>query len=76
MTPDSVETARAFYDDYVAEHVPYHRSPRGLKGWLLRALPYWSYQEWRFWRRWVPDGCRLLDLGRRADARSFASGPL
>ena len=63
MIPDSVEAARAFYDGYVEEHVPYHRSPRGLKGWLLRGLPYWSYQEWQFWRRWVPRGCRLLDLG-------------
>ena len=63
MTPDSTESARAFYDGYVEEHVPYHRSPQGLKGFVLRWLPYWSYQEWRFWRRWVPEGCRLLDLG-------------
>jgi len=59
MNPD----ARAFYDRYVEEHVPYHRSPAGWKSVLLRALPYWSYREWRFWRRWVPRGCRLLDLG-------------
>ena len=63
MPTDSTDSARAFYDGYVEEHVPYHRSPRGLKGFALRALPYWSYQEWRFWRRWVPAGCRLLDLG-------------
>ena len=61
--PVSTEAARAFYDGYVEEHVPYHLSPRGLKGSLLRWLPYWSYQEWRFWRRWAPRGCRLLDLG-------------
>ena len=63
MTPSSTEAARRFYEGYVEEHVPYHRSPRGLKGFILRWLPYWSYQEWRFWRRWVPTGCRLLDLG-------------
>jgi len=55
--------AQAFYETYVEEHVPYHRSPRGLKGFVLRFLPYWSYREWRFWRRWVPPGCALLDLG-------------
>lgn len=52
-----------FYERYVEEHVPYHRSPRGLKGFILRFLPYWSYREWRFWRKYVPQGCRLLDLG-------------
>jgi SAM-dependent methyltransferase len=57
------EDARRFYDRYVEEHVPYHRSPRGLKAALLRLLPYWSYREWRFWRRATPAGCRLLDLG-------------
>ena len=60
MTPSST---RQFYDGYVEEHVPYHLSPHGLKGFVLRWLPYWSYQEWRFWRRWVPADCRLLDLG-------------
>lgn len=63
MTPSSTDSASAFYDGYVEEHVPYHRSPHGLKGFVLRLLPYWSYQEWRFWRRAVPRGCRLLDLG-------------
>lgn len=59
----STDAARAFYDGYVEEHVPYHHSPHGLKRFVLLWLPYWSYQEWRFWRRWVPEGCRLLDLG-------------
>jgi SAM-dependent methyltransferase len=63
MTPESTDSARTFYDGYVEEHVPYHLSPHGLKGFVLRWLPYWSYQEWRFWRRRVPAGCRLLDLG-------------
>ena len=61
--PNSSHSARAFYNQYVAEHVPYHRSPKGPKSVILRALPYWSYREWRFWRRWVPLRCRLLDLG-------------
>ena len=55
--------ARRFYDRYVEEHVPYHRSPKGWQGAVLRALPYWSYREWRFWRRAIPAGSRLLDLG-------------
>lgn len=54
---------REFYERYVEEHVPYHRSPRGLKRLILSVLPYGSYREWRFWARWVPISCRLLDLG-------------
>lgn len=57
------EDVRRFYDRYVEEHVPYHRSPQGFKAALLDHLPYWSYREWRFWRQNVPVGCRLLDLG-------------
>ena len=53
----------SFYEYYVQHHVPYHRNPRGLKGLILRVLPYWSYREWRFWRRYVPRGGILLDLG-------------
>jgi SAM-dependent methyltransferase len=53
----------AFYESYVEHHVPYHRSPRGLKGLILRFLPYASWREWRFWRRWTPPGSMLLDLG-------------
>ena len=58
-----VSSVRSFYDSYVEEHVPYHRSPRGLKRVLLAALPYWSYREWRFWERNVPRCEALLDLG-------------
>ncbi len=54
---------RAFYEQYVEEHVPYHRSPKGLKGAVLSVLPYWSYREWRFWQAFIPPGGRLLDLG-------------
>lgn len=54
---------QAFYERYVEEHVPYHRSPRGLERAILAALPYWSYREWRFWERHVPASRRLLDLG-------------
>ncbi len=53
----------AFYERYVEEHVPYQRSPGGVKGLVLRYLPYWSWREWRFWRRYVPAGGLLLDLG-------------
>ncbi len=40
---------RDFYEEYVRHHVPHHRTPSGLKGLILRILPYWSYREWRFW---------------------------
>lgn len=61
MSP--AEQSREFYERYVEEHVPYHRSPRGLKRLILSILPYWSYREWRFWERTVPRGARVLDLG-------------
>ena len=60
---NSTEQVTEFYEGYVEEHVPYHRSPRGLKGLILSVLPYWSYREWRFWKRMVPRGARVLDLG-------------
>jgi SAM-dependent methyltransferase len=60
---ESATAEREFYEGYVAEHSPYHRSPRGWRAAVLAWLPYRSYDEWRFWRRWVPLGCRLLDLG-------------
>jgi SAM-dependent methyltransferase len=53
----------SFYEGYVEHHVPFHRSPRGWKGMILRWLPYWSWREWRFWRQHVPRGGILLDLG-------------
>jgi SAM-dependent methyltransferase len=59
----SAQQTKEFYERYVEEHVPYHRSPRGLKRLALSLLPYWSYREWRFWERFVPRGSRLLDLG-------------
>ena len=52
-----------FYEEYVGHHVPYHRSPPGWRAAVLRFLPYWSWREWRFWRRYVPCGGWLLDLG-------------
>ena len=65
-------TPESFYDEYVRHHVPYHRNPRGLKGLILRVLPYWSYREWRFWRRYVPRGGLLLDLGCARGREIFA----
>jgi SAM-dependent methyltransferase len=53
-----------FYDGYADEgHCPYHRSPRGAKGAVLRVLPFFSWREWDFWRRAVPRCGRLLDVG-------------
>jgi len=56
-TPDS------FYDEYSAVHCPFAASPSGLKNVLLKVLPFWSWREWRFWRRAIPRCERLLDLG-------------
>jgi SAM-dependent methyltransferase len=53
-----------FYDSYAEEHCPYALSPSGLKSFVLRFVPFWSYREWRFWRRVIPANTeRLLDLG-------------
>jgi SAM-dependent methyltransferase len=61
-----------FYEEYISHHVPYHRNPAGLKGAALRFLPYWSWREWRFWRRYVPRGGWLLDLGCARGREIFA----
>jgi len=53
-----------FYDSYAEEHCPYALSPSGLKSFVLRFVPFWSYREWRFWKRVIPANTeRLLDLG-------------
>jgi len=64
--------ADPFYEQYISHHVPYHLSPQGLKGFVLRWLPYWSWREWRFWRRSVPRGGWLLDLGCARGREIFA----
>lgn len=61
-----------FYEQYTGHHAPYHRSPGGVKGALLRLLPYWSWREWRFWRRYIPRGGWLLDLGCARGREIFA----
>jgi SAM-dependent methyltransferase len=61
-----------FYEQYISHHVPYHLNPTGLKGVILRWLPYWSWREWRFWRRYVPAGGWLLDLGCARGREIFA----
>ncbi len=71
MAPSSHDP-KTFYEDYVQRHVPYHRNPAGLKGWILRFLPYWSWREWRFWNRYVPRGGVLLDLGCARGREVFA----
>lgn len=52
-----------FYDAYSSVHCPYALSPHGLKGQVLRFLPFWSWREWRFWRSVIPRHSCLLDLG-------------
>jgi SAM-dependent methyltransferase len=53
----------AFYDQYSSEHCPFAPSPKGLKYALLRVLPFWSYREWKFWRKVIPRCGRLLEFG-------------
>ena len=38
---------------------PFGETPKGIKAAILRALPFWSYREWRFWRAAVPE-CESL----------------
>ncbi len=52
-----------FYDNYAAAFAHYKASPGGLKEQALKVLPFWSWREWRFWRRVVPPCERLLDIG-------------
>lgn len=52
-----------FYDAYAAGFSPYKANPGGLKEQVLRFLPFWSWREWKFWRRVVPQCGRLLDIG-------------
>ena len=52
-----------FYDDYAARHCPFASCPAGLKHALLRILPFWSWREWKFWRRTIPKCDRLLEFG-------------
>jgi uncharacterized protein YbaR (Trm112 family) len=63
-----------FYDTYAEEHCPYALSPAGLKGFVLRFLPFWSWREWRFWRLTIPDKTPcLLDLGCGRGRELFVS---
>ena len=68
----SSDDPEVFYEDYVQHHVLYHLNPAGLKGWILRFLPYWSWREWRFWNRYIPRGGVLLDLGCARGREVFA----
>lgn len=52
-----------FYDHYADVHCPFTETPKGVKAAILRAIPFWSYREWRFWRDAIPHGGRLLDIG-------------
>lgn len=53
----------AFYDEYANEHCPFAASPAGMKGFVLRFLPFWSWREWKFWSSAIPSCGRLLDFG-------------
>ena len=55
--------ADAFYDEYASVHCPFAASPTGMKRAILQVLPFWSWREWKFWRRAIPHCGRLLDFG-------------
>ncbi len=55
--------ADVFYDEYASQHCPFAVSPKGLKKAILQVLPFWSWREWKFWRRAIPQCGRLLDFG-------------
>src|SRR5213083_6255 len=48
--------SEAFYEDYLEEHCPFVRNPPRWKAALLRVLPYWSWREWKFFRRHLTPG--------------------
>ncbi len=57
------DESQGFYDEYASVHCPFAASPAGLKGAILEVLPFWSWREWKFWRRAIPRCSRLLDFG-------------
>jgi SAM-dependent methyltransferase len=52
-----------FYEEYLDEHCPYVAEPPPWKAPILRALPYWSWREWRFFTRHLEPRGAVLDLG-------------
>src|SRR5437867_992075 len=56
-------SSEAFYEEYLDEHCPFVRNPPSWKAALLRVLPYWSWREWKFFRRHLDPGVAVLDLG-------------
>lgn len=63
-----------FYEDYASEHIPYVTNPPGLKGAILRFLPYYSWREWKFFRRHLSTGESVLDLGCGRGKEWFSAG--
>jgi SAM-dependent methyltransferase len=62
-----------FYDAYADNGFAlYKESPAGLKGVILRFLPFWSWREWRFWRTVIAPCGRLLDIGCGRGRELFA----
>jgi SAM-dependent methyltransferase len=64
----------AFYEDYAAEHIPYVTNPPPLKRAILRFLPYYSWREWKFFKRHVAPGMSVLDLGCGRGKEWFSEG--
>src|SRR5919198_5832212 len=63
-----------FYEEYAAEHIPYVTNPPGWKRAILSVLPYWSWREWRFFRRHLGKGESVLDLGCGRGKEWFSEG--
>lgn len=52
-----------FYEEYLDEHCPYVEDPPVWKAAILRAVPYLSWREWRFFVRHLEPRGAVLDLG-------------
>lgn len=63
----------AFYEEYLDEHCPFVREPAAWKAAILRVLPYWSWREWKFFRKHVRPGATILDLGCARGKEWFSS---
>lgn len=63
-----------FYEEYAEVHIPYRKNPPSWKATLLQVLPYWSWREWKFFRRHLKRGASVIDLGCGRGKEWFSEG--